>query len=186
MEGTTCMKIKISVVVCMACVLFFSGCQSDSLQYVDADIEEPESSAIVHSVAEEVICVHISGEVYFPGVYQVYGGSRVYEVIAQAGGFTGLADEDAVNQAKEVFDGEKITIPSILSKDSESEDRLVNINSADIELLCTIPGIGETRAKQIIEYREKNGEFQRTEDLMKVTGIKEGIFKKIAPYITVS
>ena len=53
-------------------------------------------------------------------------------------------------------------------------------------MLCTIPGIGSQRAKQIIDYREKNGRFNKIEDIMKISGIKEGMFEKIAPYITVS
>lgn len=67
-----------------------------------------------------------------------------------------------------------------------SEDGLVNINTADVTGLCTLPGIGETRAKAIIAYRETNGRFQRIEELMKVNGIKAGVYEKIKELIKVS
>ena len=62
----------------------------------------------------------------------------------------------------------------------------VNLNTADEKVLCTLPGIGTSRAKSIIDYRTKNGAFKRIEDVMKVSGIKEAAFEKIKDFITVS
>ena len=62
----------------------------------------------------------------------------------------------------------------------------VNLNTADEKMLCTLPGIGTSRAKSIIDYRTKNGVFKRIEDVMKVSGIKEAAFEKIKDFITVS
>ena len=108
-------------------------------------------------------------------------------MVQQAGGFTAEADTEAVNQAKEVFDGEQIYIPSIKEREeSENSQGLIDLNKATEAMLCTIPGIGSQRAKLIIDYREKNGRFNKIEDIMKISGIKEGMFEKIAPYITVS
>ena len=70
-------------------------------------------------------------------------------------------------------------------KDTENDGK-VNLNTASEEELQTLSGIGETRAKSIIEYRENNGGFQSIEDLMKVEGIKEGVFEKIKDRITVN
>ena len=67
----------------------------------------------------------------------------------------------------------------------QTESTLVNINTAGEELLCTLSGVGSTRAKSIIAYREKNGAFQKIEDIMKVDGIKDGLFQKIKDSITV-
>ena len=162
-----------------------SACATDTLQYVEENVETIEEN---HDISmNSIIKVHICGEVYFPGVYSLYSGSRIYEVVQQAGGFTTEADTEAVNQAKEVFDGEQIYIPSIKERE-ETEDGqgLIDLNKATEAMLCTIPGIGSQRAKQIIEYREKNGKFNKIEDIMKISGIKEGMFEKIAPYITVS
>lgn len=61
----------------------------------------------------------------------------------------------------------------------------VNINRADVDALMTIPGIGQTRAEAIVAYREIRGPFSSIEEIMQVTGIKEGLFAKIKEYITV-
>lgn len=179
-------------VYCLLGIIFLCvGCADDSLQYIGdsqgtSEIEEHKELSETMDYYD-TITVHICGEVYFPGVYTVYSDSRVHEVVKMAGGFTELADTVAVNQAKEVSDGQQIYIPSILEKeDNVSGQGTVDINRASQEQLCTIPGIGVSRAKQIIEYREKNGFFEKIEDIMKISGIKEGMFEKIAPYITVS
>lgn len=67
----------------------------------------------------------------------------------------------------------------------EEENGLVNINTANEELLCTLSGVGSSRAKSIIAYREKHGAYQKIEDIMNVEGIKEGLFQKIRDSITV-
>lgn len=67
----------------------------------------------------------------------------------------------------------------------ESRDEKVDLNTADLEELMTLNGVGETRAKAIMEYRTRNGSFRRIEDIMQIPGIKEGIFSKIKDQITV-
>ena len=182
------MKKRIIIFIISLSFTWLFGCTKDSLQYItveNPDVEKIEESSIYESASEVAIQVHICGEVYFPGVYTLHSGSRIYEVVKMAGGFTKEADTNAVNLAKELFDGAQIYIPSI--EESQSDDtELVNINQADEDMLCTIPGIGSVRAKQIIEYRETYGSFKTIEDIMNVSGIKEGTFEKIAPYITVS
>ena len=65
------------------------------------------------------------------------------------------------------------------------ENGLVNLNTADVAALMTLPGIGESRAKAIISYREQHGEFAKIEDIMKISGIKQAAFSKIKDKITV-
>ena len=181
------MKRKIYLLI--GIVLFCAGCGKDTLEYVDLKAESQSTieTEYVSDIEENIVKVHVCGEVQFPGVYTLYSGSRVDEAVKQAGGFTFKADTTGINLAKEIADGEQIYIPPFEENAGETgKNGLVNINKADIEMLCTIPGIGETRAKQIIDYRKKNGSFQKIEDIMNVTGIKEGTFEKIAPYITVS
>lgn len=182
------MKKKLNIIMLIICLTFLGGCAKDSLQYVNG-----ESNISGETVYDEVgekrtgIRVHICGEVYFPGVYLVDEASRVCDVVQKAGGFTEEADKENVNQAKKVSDGERIYIPSVYEgEDEESDSDCVNINKADVETLCTLPGIGKAKAKQIVEYRKRNGDFQSIEDIMNVAGIKEGLFSQIAPYITVS
>lgn len=66
------------------------------------------------------------------------------------------------------------------------EGERINLNTAPVEELVRLPGIGEARAESIVSYRKANGPFQRVEDLMEVSGIGEGIFERVFPYITVS
>lgn len=153
---------------------------------------------------EPAFCyVHICGEVKRPGVYKLAAGSRVYEAVELAGGFCESAAQGYVNQAAILEDGMKIVIPSELDLPEDWEltqedaglypkaqadgpkEQTVNLNTASIEQLCTLPGIGESRAKSIIAYREAHGGFGSTEEIMQVEGIKEGAYSKIKDKISI-
>lgn len=146
-----------------------------------------------------IMYVHVCGAVNNPGVYELNEGDRVFEAVDKAGGFTQEADCSYVNLAIMISDGMKLWIPTVeeaanlsrgvneaVSMDSQqsldtsnSGNGRININTADINALCTIPGIGETKAKAIIKYREGVGEFKKIEDIQKVSGIGEGTFNRI-------
>ena len=134
---------------------------------------------------ESAGCVSICGAVENAGIYEVKEGARLYELIDKAGGLDEEADADAVNLAMEVKDGEQIRIPYIGETLGIAEEKLVDINKAGVEELCTIPGIGEARAKAIIEYRESSGGFTEIEELKNISGIKDATFIKIKPYVCV-
>lgn len=157
-------------------------------------VEEPESA----EKAREMIYVQVTGAVQTPGVYEIPAGSRVFEAVQKAGGMTGEAAPDSINQAVEVHDGDMIVLPTQEEwnrtgessrveevPDTVLSDGRVNINTATAEQLCTIPGIGETRAQSIITYREQNGLFTTIEEIKNVSGIKEGLFQKIKEKIKV-
>ena len=137
------------------------------------------------------ICVYICGAVHEPGVYELPEGSRVHEALEMAGGMTEEAAAYALNLARIAVDGEQIYVPdaeeiqgqSILS--GSGYEKKVNINTASMEELMTLTGIGEAKAESIIRYREENGGFQSIEDLMQIGGIKEGVFEKIKDDITI-
>ena len=109
------------------------------------------------------------------------------------------AAQDAVNQARVVVDGEQIYIPTKEEMQTQAaaqpgaspaegtkpQDGKVNLNTATKEELMTLSGVGESRADSIIAYREENGRFQNTEELMQIRGIKEGLYNKIKDNITV-
>jgi competence protein ComEA len=154
---------------------------------------------------EKVICVHICGAVVSPGVYEIPQGSRVYEAVMAAGGYRDDADEDYVNQALVLNDSDKLVIPTLAdteamvipsdgkvrefgvgSGDPKTESGKVNINTAGVEELCTLSGIGEARAKVIISYRDSNGPFGSIEDIMNVSGIKQASFDRIKNDICVN
>lgn len=192
------------------------------------------SGALVSSayIAEETgtIYVHVCGAVMAPGVYELTAGSRVYEAVQAAGGFTENAEENYVNQAQELPDGVKLVIPTkeeaagrqadvqpgasgqeagqtaadsdvqigIVTQGSvhtaggsadtvtaHADGGRININTASVEELCRIPGIGATRAAAVVSYRESHGSFGSPEDIMKVSGIKEGTYEKIKDSISV-
>lgn len=163
------------------------------------DMEDLSSveTTFSESIPETYYYVHLCGAIIYPGVYEVTEGMRLYEVIDLAGGFTADACENYINQALQIEDGQKIYIPT--ESEVEKEDfndalndavssinnGLVNINTAMAEELCTLPGIGASRAQDIITYREQNGDFSTIEAIQQVTGIKAGLFSKIKNLITV-
>lgn len=155
--------------------------------------------------------VYISGAVKHPGVYRYRGTARVCDAIDAVGGFQKGAATDLVNLARVLQDGEQICVltkkeaanakkeagrteakegQSGNSRDvhssEETADKKVNINTATEAELMTLPGIGEAKAALIINYRKENGNFSKIEDLMQISGIKEGIFQKIKDDITIS
>ena len=134
---------------------------------------------------ESAGCVYICGAVENAGIYEFKEGARLYELIKEAGGLDEEADADAVNLAMEVKDGEQIRIPYIGETLGIAEEKIVDINKAGVEELCTIPGIGEARATAIIEYRESSGGFTEIEELKNISGIKDATFNKIKPYVCV-
>jgi competence protein ComEA len=155
--------------------------------------EEPDTAGAEETVEElHEICVFICGAVREEGVYYVPAGSRVNDVLVAAGGFSENASTSAVNLAELVSDGDRIYIPeegeeitaAMTEAKEELSEGLVNINTAGKEELMTLPGIGETRAEEIISYREQQGGFAQVEDLMKVNGIKEGTFNKLKDKVT--
>lgn len=142
------------------------------------------------------VYIHVCGEVKKPGVYIFHENPRVIEAVEKAGGFTRKADQASVNQAEEVTDGTRLMIPSKRKQGTgaQAEDPgagsagqtdKVNINTAAKEELMTLSGIGESKAAQILSYREEHGAFQKIEDIMNISGIKEGVFGRIRDRITV-
>lgn len=141
----------------------------------------------VSTTQETVIFVDIKGEVKNPGVYQMKVGDRVKDALDAAGGLTEEADSQKVNLAKRLEDQMVIVVPKVgeeaeaipagaTSKEASKEGK-VNINTATVEELKTLKGVGEKKAEAIIEYRKKNGSFKTKEDLMKVRGIGKKLFE---------
>ncbi len=143
-------------------------------------LKETQEGILIQEDVEQVY-VHVCGAVEMPGVYALPVGSRLYEATALAGGLSEEADTDGINLAREVKDGEQVRIPFL--GEEESDDGLINVNRADETGLCRIPGVGASKAKAIISYREENGPFESVDALMKVSGIKEGLLEQMRPYI---
>ena len=189
-----------------AIVMNSGGNREPGEQAEDENISAPENNTAedrrdVGNSEKSGIYVYICGEVINPGVYELSGDSRIYEAVDAAGGFTENAARECVNLASKVSDGMQITIynreeaASLLAdsapvgenagKSGTSGSGLVNLNTATKEELMTLKGIGESKAEDIIRYREKSGGFKKIEDIMKISGIKENGFQKIKDSITV-
>ena len=140
----------------------------------------------VSTTQETVIFVDIKGAVKNPGVYQMKVGDRVKDALEAAGGLTAEADSQKVNLAKRLEDQMVIVVPKVGEEAEEipagetrkeaTKEGKVNINTATVEELKTLKGVGEKKAEAIIEYRKKNGSFKTKEDLMKVRGIGKKLF----------
>lgn len=162
----------------------YSLTEQETVTYTD----ETESE---QTPDEKHIYTYICGAVVNPGVYEISDETRIYECIEFAGGCVEGADISSINLADRVSDGQKIYIPMEGEVVSESDmagtlsDSRININTATENELTSLPGVGKSRAKDIINYRDKNGSFKSIEDIMNVSGIKEAAFEKIKDLIRV-
>lgn len=155
---------------------------------------------------DKMITVHVIGEVVSPGVVSLKEGSRIIDAINSCGGKTENADITKINLAYILEDGVQIYVPrldddidnveyiregageNVISDNVVQDDKKiikVNINTANLDKLQTLPGIGEAMAKRIIEYRTENGKFQSIEDIKNVSGIGDSKFEKIKEYIVI-
>ena len=145
---------------------------------------------------EETLTVDIKGAVKKPGVYTVKKNTIVNDVIELAGGLTDEADTKNLNLGKKVTDEMVITVytkkeaanekmDSISEPNPKSTSGKISLNNATLEELMTLPGIGESKAKIIIDYRETCGPFTKKEELKNIKGIGEAIYAKLESYITI-
>lgn len=187
-----------AVIGSLLLVLLLGGCGETRAEWVEfgdeteelSSLTEPDNEETTGSEAEvPLMCVHICGAVNAPGVVMLPEGSRVEDALRVAGGFREDACTTYVNLAAKLRDGEQIYFPTeeeVRGSGTFAGETLsgkVNINTADETLLATLPGIGPSRAKDIITYREKNGPFESIRDIMKVSGIKEKLYEDIADLI---
>jgi len=166
-------------------------------EYATGEIAETSSTnlkAIEPNTELAKICVYVCGCVINPGVFELNENMRVYQAIEMAGGMTEYANYNYLNMAEYLIDGQKIYVPDMnenlssqvsLQTLDDSSNTLININSATKDQLMTLPGIGESRADDIISYRTTNNKFETIEDIKKVSGIKDAAFNKIKDLIVV-
>lgn len=161
----------------------------------DQSVEDVEGETSIENKEEQFLSVYICGAVKHPDVYQLLEGARIKDAVEKAGGFSKKADKNVINLAEKVTDGQQIYIPeegSIASSEqvqtidnNGNTSTKIDLNTATKEQLMTLPGIGESKADAILAYREENGVFQTTEDLKKISGIKDGVFQKLKDLIIV-
>lgn len=151
--------------------------------------------------------VYVTGAVISPGVYEVPAGSRVFDALQKAGGFSVHADPDAINLAAKIEDGKHIRVPEKGERAGKEADTprnpaafpngaqptraateagRIDINRASATELRNLPGIGPKLSQTIVDYRTAHGPFETTEDLRKIRGIGEKRFEALRDLIVVS
>ena len=145
-----------------------------------------------HIVIEKIveiskIYVSIKGEIKYPNVYYVDESITVMELINLAGGLLETAKASAINYNQVLVLGSVVVIPANTNVDDDFdyESDLININTANLERLMELVGIGEIYGQRIIDYRIENGYFTTIEEIMLVPGIKQSVYEAIKDHITV-
>lgn len=197
-------KVKGSILfVCLiiGMGLFWMSRQGEEVE--EADTSLAETTILPQEVEDKttistVIYIDVKGEVHHPGVYQMKAENRVKDLIEAAGGFTPLADDHKLNLSQLLEDQMVIVVPKkgeevnselaqapTSQKKEVGKEGKVNINTATVEELKTLKGIGEKKAEAIIEYRKKNGSFKNKEELMKVRGIGKKLYESFQERVIV-
>ncbi len=143
--------------------------------------------------AQPDLVVHVVGEVRRPGLVRLPPGSRVADAIEAAGGLSKGGSSGGLNLARLLVDGEQVdvahdaaTAPPVASgSGSGAPAGPVNLNTATVDDLDTLPGVGPVMAGRIIDWRTQNGRFASVDQLREVSGIGDRTFERLAPLVTV-
>ncbi|MDC5698665.1 helix-hairpin-helix domain-containing protein [Intrasporangium calvum] len=155
--------------------------------------------------ARAEVVVHVVGQVKRPGLVRLRGGARVADALEAAGGASRGADLAALNLARLVVDGEQVFVPrpgepvpvagqgSVLGAPAAGGGAAgggagagpVNLNTADLAALDTLPGVGPVLAQRIVDWRTEHGRFSSVEELGEVSGIGDKMLSQLRPKVTV-
>ena len=204
MEKSKNIKTAVGVVIGVFAIIYYFVNNSKVSSYENLESDNSIVTSTVNEVNNEEtlskIKVYVTGEVNNPGVIELEEGGRIEDAIEGCGGITAQANLKDINLAYEVSDGEKIYIPNLSedietekvettesssSSSSSSSNNKININKATVSELTSIPGIGESTAQRIIDYRDENGKFKSVEDIKNVSGIGDSKYQKMKDYISV-
>ncbi|MDR1137788.1 MAG: ComEA family DNA-binding protein [Synergistaceae bacterium] len=203
-------------VVCLLAVFVVAALSRGKFADEEEIIPSPVNLA-AEEIPEEPVppkwAVYVTGEVRFPGVYDIEPGSRVNDAVRMAGGFSARADREAVNLAAKLQDEAHISVPAIVENSLEETPktappaaarpktqgvsypesgaakenaRKIDLNSAGAEDFATLPGIGPKLSAAIVAYRDENGPFGSIDELRSVGGIGEKRFEALRELVTVS
>lgn len=183
-------KEIITVIVCIISFFSFSFFTKEN----DTIVENPIDKVETKEIDNNKIIVDVKGEVNNPGTYELTSDNRIKDVIEKSGGLTNNANVESINLSEKLKDEMLIYIPSKEEeinieiktdknketvKETYVKDSKISINKASLSELMTLPGIGDKKAKAIIEYRENNGLFKDIKEITNVSGIGNSIFDKI-------
>ena len=195
--------VLIIVLIAIVYYIYITNNDSESFSIEDKFLNKIENETKEEKNEEKRIKVHVDGCVVKPGIVEIEEGARISDAIEKAGGLTDEANISKINLAYILEDGIKIHIPShteteeeknmeenYLTGENESQTTSkktsgkININTASQAELQTLPGIGDSTAQKIINYRGENGKFSSIEDIKNVKGIGQSKYETIKDLIT--
>ena len=175
------------VLLILAMMLSLTACKAKGNETFDLESIDTQEEAKSSKETNADIYVYVCGAVVQEGVYKLPAGSRIYEAVEMAGGFREDAAKSEVNQAEVLVDEARVYVPTfaeVVAGETENDGK-INLNKSTKEELMTLPGVGASRAESIIQYRNENGGFKSIDEIMLISGIKEGLFEKIKDLIKV-
>ena len=180
------LKVTITLLAAVAfgVYVFSSGAGKGNTMKIE---KSSDSAAVSGDVQAPKIYVHVAGSVKSPGIYQLDSGTRVYDAVLAAGGFTSKANQSSVNMARALTDGEQLVVSSESGGTSFQVDpssTQISLNQASSSQLEDLPGVGPALAGRIIDWRVANGGFKAKEDLLNVAGIGDKLFASFKDLVT--
>jgi competence protein ComEA len=160
------------------------GILAAGIIWLAVSLPRGEPVVLLPTATPGTLTIYISGAVATPGVYTLPEGSRVEAAVEAAGGMLPGAETENINLAMLLVDGQHVNIPGIVDTSHVNVGR-VNINTATVEELDALPGIGPTTAQAIVDYRLQNGPFQVIQDIQNVPGVGPATYELIKDYLTV-
>lgn len=183
MRGEGPQRATVTVAIMVLAVVV--GAVAGGLSRQPPSLGAPEASDVDVTVMG-TIDVHVAGWVTSPGVVTLNADSIVADAIAAAEGMRPGARSDLVNLAAPLHPGEQIVVPGPDSTGvAPPDDDTIHINSAGIEEMEALPGVGPVLAQRIVSYRDSNGAFDVVEDLLQVPGIGEAKLASIRDFVVV-
>ena len=176
--------ITLLAVVAFGVYVFSSGTGKDNTIALEKSSDSNETRTDVEAPK---IYVHVAGSVKSPGIYQLDSGTRVYDAVLAAGGFTSKANQSSVNMARALTDGEQLVVSSESGGTSfqvAPSSSQISLNQASSSQLEDLPGVGPALAGRIIDWRVANGGFKAKEDLLNVAGIGDKLFASFKDLVT--
>ncbi len=175
--------ITLLAVVAFGVYVLTSGTGKNNSVKIEKSLDAGDSA----QVQAPKIYVHVAGSVKTPGIYQLDSGTRVYDAVLAAGGFTDKANQSSVNMARALNDGEQLIISSESSSvtfEGSVSSSLISLNQASTSQLEDLPGVGPALAGRIVDWRTANGGFKAKEDLLNVAGIGDKLFASFKDLVT--
>lgn len=155
-------------------------------------VSEPFVAGPAENQPDDAILVHVAGWVVRPGLVEIAEGGRVGDALAAAGGVRAGAVLEHLNLAQVLADGQQVVVPGpggveapATASGVGADDGLVHLNSATVEQLESLPGVGPVLAGRIVEFRDRAGPFEQVEDLLEVSGIGEAKLASLRDHVVV-